>query len=327
MSRDRVALGIALGYAADRLLGDPRRGHPVAGFGRVAAGLEQRIWGSSRSRGTAYEVVLVGGAVGAGLLLDRLPAATRVPVVAAVTWVVLGGRSLTKEAQSMSGLLVAEDLDGARLRVRNLVGRDPSALDADELARATVESVAENGADAVVAPLFWGAVAGLPGLVGYRAINTLDAMVGHRTPRHERFGWAAARVDDAANWLPARLTVLATAAATGSVDGARSVLATVRRDAGRHPSPNAGPVEAAFAAALGRSLGGSNSYAGVVEDRGRLGDGPPVTVADIAPASRLQTRIGLLSLGALLGARAVSRAALRRRRRARPGRPRPSSRR
>jgi adenosylcobinamide-phosphate synthase len=154
----------------------------------------------------------------------------RVAITAVATWAVLGGRSLEREALTIQRQLAAGDLDAARRQVRNLVGRDPSRLSADEVARATVESVAENGADALVAPLWWGAVAGVPGLVAYRAINTLDAMIGHRSPRYREFGWAAARLDDLANWIPARLTVLSTAAATGSVAGVRRVLVTVARD-------------------------------------------------------------------------------------------------
>jgi len=312
-----VAIGLVLGYAADRVLGDPHRWHPVAGFGRAATVLEKYSYAPRRRSGALHEAVLVGGAIGLGLALRRLPHPLQVPTLAAATWAVLGGRSLSREAEAMDSLLLADDLDGARSRIRNLVGRDPSHLDADELARACVESVAENGADAVVSPLFWGAVAGLPGLVGYRAVNTLDAMVGHRSPRYAEFGWAAARLDDLANWVPARLTVGATALATGSLARARHTYAVVRRDAPAHPSPNAGPVEAAFAAALGRRLGGRNDYDGVPEDRGRLGDGPPVTPADIARAVRLQRRVGLVALGLVVTGRILVRAA-------RPGRRRRS---
>ena len=159
------------------------------------------------------------------------------------------------------------------------------------MARATVESVAENTSDAVVAPLLWGAVAGVPGLLGYRAVNTLDAMVGHRSPRYERFGWAAARLDDLVNWVPARVAGLA--AAAGGAAGRRITgggAAGRRRDAGQHPSPNAGVVEAAFAGALGIRLGGRNVYDGQVEDRGVLGDGRAVEIADIARANRLARR-------------------------------------
>ena len=216
-------------------------------------------------------------------LAARHPAVT-VIATAAATWTVLGGRSLDREAMIISGQLAADDLDAARHRVRNLVGRETAGLSADEVARATVESLAENTSDAVVAPLFWGAVAGIPGLLGYRAVNTLDAMIGHRSPRYLRFGWAAARLDDVVNWLPARLAALAAAGAAPLAGGStRETLRIVVRDAGRHPSPNAGVVEAAFAGALGVRLGGRNVYHGEAEDRGVLGDGRPVGAADIAP--------------------------------------------
>ena len=176
--------------------------------------------------------------------------------------------------------------------MRNLVGRETADLSADEVARATVESVAENTSDAVVAPLFWGAVAGVPGLLGYRAVNTLDAMIGHRSPRYQRFGWAAARLDDVANWLPARVAALAAAVAAPLVGGStREALRVVLRDAGQHPSPNAGVVEAAFAGALGVRLGGRNVYDGEAEDRGVLGDGRPVRTTDIARANRLAASV------------------------------------
>lgn len=291
--------GLALGFLADQLLGDPRRGHPVAGFGQLAARLERRTYGDSRARGVAHVGLLVGAAAGLGVALDRATRdrpALRLLVVTAATWTVLGGRSLQREAQTIAAQLGRDDLAAARTQIRNLVGRDPSRLDAAEIARACVESVAENTSDAVVAPLFWGAVAGLPGLLGYRAVNTLDAMVGHRSPRYLRFGWAAARLDDVANWVPARLcgllTLLVAPAVCGSAAGGWSAW---RRDAGRHPSPNAGVVEAAFAGVLGVQLGGTNVYEGVAEDRGTLGGTRPVTAVDIAPAARLSLLVSAAS--------------------------------
>ena len=183
------------------------------------------------------------------------------------------------------------------VQVRNLVGRDTAELSADEVARATVESVAENASDAVVAPLLWGAVAGLPGLLGYRAVNTLDAMIGHRSPRYRRFGWAAARLDDLLNLVPARLAAWGVAVWAPVVDGtADDTIRVVRRDAGQHPSPNAGVIEAAFAGALDVRLGGSNVYHGAVEDRGILGDGRTAQVADIARASRLANAVCITAL-------------------------------
>jgi adenosylcobinamide-phosphate synthase len=172
----------------------------------------------------------------------------------------------------------------ARQQVTHLVGRDPAALDADGVARAAVESVAENTCDAIVAPLFWGAVAGVPGLLGYRAINTLDAMVGHRTPRYGNFGWASARLDDLANLVPARLTAGLVALASGR---ARRTLRVAVRDGHRHPSPNSGYAEAAYAGALGLRLGGRSVYANRVEHRPELGDGTLPGRQDIPRATRL----------------------------------------
>jgi adenosylcobinamide-phosphate synthase len=185
------------------------------------------------------------------------------------------------------------DLAAARRRLPSLCGRDPESLDAAGMARAGVESLAENTSDAVVAPLFWGAVAGVPGLLGYRAVNTLDAMVGYRSPRYRRFGWASARLDDVANLVPARVcaalfTVLAPAVG-GSPSGA---LAAWRRDSGGHPSPNAGPVEAAAAGALGVGLGGRTVYAHGVEERPRLGIGPTPTPVDLHRSARLSRLVG-----------------------------------
>jgi adenosylcobinamide-phosphate synthase len=295
-----LAAGLALGYAADALLGDPRRGHPVAGFGTVAAALERVTYRDERVAGVAHVGLLVGGTVALGAALQWLGRRRPVAMVlagGAATWTVLGGRSLRREAAVIADQLAAEDLAAARVQVRNLVGRDPRELGADEIARATVESVAENTADAVVAPLLWGAVAGLPGLLGYRAVNTLDAMVGHRSPRYARFGWAAARLDDLANWVPARVAGVAAALAAPLVGGtATAARRTVRRDAGQHPSPNAGVVEAAFAGALGVRLGGRNVYQGRVEDRGVLGDGRAVEIGDIARANRLARVVSALAL-------------------------------
>ena len=175
----------------------------------------------------------------------------------------------------------------------SLCGRDPAELDATGLARAVVESVAENTSDAVVAPLLWGAVAGIPGLVAYRAVNTLDAMVGHRSARYLRFGWASARLDDVANWIPARVTAALTAACAPLVTRASpvAVLGVVRRDGGRHPSPNAGRCEAAFAAALGVRLGGTNVYGGVTETRPDLGGGRVPEPEDIHRAITLSRAV------------------------------------
>src|SRR3954451_11225315 len=189
--------GLVLGAATDLLLADPRRGHPVAGFGALAARLERRIWADDRARGLAYAGGLVAAAAGLGVAVDRATRrrpALRTGVVAVATWTVLGGTSLGRAASALQRSLADGDLPAARAALPTLAGRDPSGLGEPELARATIESVAENTADAAVGPLFWGAVAGLPGLLAYRAANTLDAMVGHRSARHARFGSAADRL-------------------------------------------------------------------------------------------------------------------------------------
>jgi adenosylcobinamide-phosphate synthase len=298
------AAGLAVGFIADRVFGDPKRGHPVAGFGAAASWLEARCYADRQTAGVVHTAALVGTAVGLGATLEWLISNrswATVMTTAAATWAVLGGRSLSREAATVAGQLAGGKLTDARGQVRHLVGRDTAELSPEEVARAAVESVAENASDAVVAPLIWGAVAGLPGLLGYRAVNTLDAMFGHRSPRYLRFGWAAARLDDLANWVPARLAALAAAAWAPLVGGtAQSAMAVARRDAGRHPSPNAGVVEAAFAGALDVQLGGQNAYHGAVEDRGVLGNGRQVAVADIARTSRLAAAVSASALAAAI---------------------------
>jgi adenosylcobinamide-phosphate synthase len=305
---------MGLGYLADAMLGDPPRWHPVAGFGRLAAAVEKHSYADRRSAGLLYVAALTGLTAGTGLLIERAARLRPVgiPLAAAVTWTVLGGRSLRDEAASVQAKLAAGELPAARVAVRSLVGRDTTGSTQQEVARATVESVAENTSDAVVAPLFWGALAGLPGLLGYRAVNTLDAMIGHRSPRYLRFGWAAARLDDAVNWLPARLAALLTAAIAPSVAGSPAAAWRAwRRDARQHPSPNAGVVEAAFAGSLGVRLGGTNIYQGRAEERGVLGDGRPVVVADIARAVRLSRRVSAAALTLVIGFRLVRGSAWR----------------
>ena len=290
------AWGLLVGFAADRLVGDPRRFHPVAGFGAVAAAAERRTYADDRAHGVAHVALLVGGAAVLGVAAQRLSTrpVARTLVTAAATWTVLGGRSLEREADAVLAHLAAGDLPAARLRLTHLVGRDTRELDAGEVARAVVESVAENTSDAVVAPLVWGAVAGPPGLLGYRAANTLDAMVGHRNDRYERFGWAAARLDDLINLPGSRLAGAATLLASPRRAG--HAARVWRRDAAAHPSPNAGVVEAAFAGALGIRLGGTNRYYGArVEHRAVMGDGRSARPEDIGRAARLARRVGIAS--------------------------------
>ncbi|GIE87880.1 cobalamin biosynthesis protein [Actinoplanes regularis] len=290
------AAGLIAGYLLDAAIGDPRWFHPVAGFGTAAAALERRVYRPRRGAGALFTAVAVGVPVLAGLAAGR--ATRRVPVArfaltTAATWTVLGGRTLRKESREMARHLQAGDLPAARGRLNHLCGRDPSALDEPELARATVESVAENTSDAVVAPLLWGAALGPAGLLGYRAANTLDAMVGHRSARYERFGTVSARLDDLLNLVPSRLTGLLTIAVAPVAGGSpRETLRVWRRDRADHPSPNAGQCESAMAGALGVRLGGRNVYFGRSETRPFLGDGPRPSAVHLRRAARLSGVVG-----------------------------------
>jgi adenosylcobinamide-phosphate synthase len=318
-----TALGVAAGCLADLAVGDPARLHPVAGFGAVASALEERCWRPSRLAGACYAAALVGGTAAAVALADRRlrrAAPARAAFVAAVTWAALGGRSLGRAAGALAGAVGAGDLEAARRLAPALAGRDPAGLDGPELCRAAVESVAENTADAVVAPLLWGALAGPAGVAAYRAANTLDAMVGHRSARHARFGWAAARLDDALTWPAARLAAGLAVLLAPVVGGDRGrAWRTLRRDGAAHPSPNAGRLEAAFAGALGVRLGGRNRYGDRVEQRPHLGDGPAPDPDAVARAVRLSRAVGLAA-AALATTAAWAGPALRRRRDSEVGR-------
>jgi adenosylcobinamide-phosphate synthase len=289
---------MAAGWLADLLIGDPRRAHPVALFGRLATALERATYRDSRPAGGLYTGVSL---IALGLTVEvlqrcaaRFGAAGRIGVTAAATWAALGGTSLARTGDAMADVLSNGDVDAARRLLPSLCGRDPHALDARGLTRAALESVAENTSDATVAPLMWAAVAGVPGVAGYRGVNTLDAMVGHRSARYLRFGWAAARLDDVANYLPARATAVLTALCAPAVGGSSTgALRAWRRDAARHPSPNAGVVEAAFAGALGVRLGGPTRYAHALQIRPTLGAGPEPTVDDLRRAVRLSRLVQL----------------------------------
>lgn len=294
------AVGIAVGFALDRAVGDPARFHPVAGLGRYAAVVERVTHRDQRGAGMVHHAAVVGPLVAVAVIAERTCRRPwrRVVLTAAATWAVVGGRSLVREGEMIAAQLERDDLPAARQQVTHLVGRDPSGLDGPGVARAAVESLAENTSDAVVAPLLWGAALGVPGLVGYRAINTLDAMVGHRSPRYEQFGWASARIDDVANLVPSRASAVLAAVLAPTVGGRPAdALRAWARDARRHPSPNAGPVEAAFAGALGVTLGGVNDYAGRIEDRARMGDGPAPAVSDLRRATRLATAVAWAAAG------------------------------
>lgn len=291
----RGALGASLALAVDGLVGDEHlRPHPVALFGRAMDRLERQLWEDSALPGARYAATGVLAAVAAGAVLERLPGGAL-----AAGYVSVAGRGLWSAALAVAEALEAGDLMVARRLLPALAGRDPERLDRAEIARAVVESVAENTVDGVVAPALWGAFGGAVGAFGYRSVNTLDSMVGYRDARYGRFGWASARLDDAASYLPARATALLVAAVRPAA--AAEVWRSVRRDAPAHPSPNAGVSEASFAAALGLRLGGTNSYRGRAEHRALLGapGGRPPAVSDVRRAVALSRDV-TIALGVLL---------------------------
>ena len=211
---------------------------------------------------------------------------------AAATWISLGGTSLARTGLQMARLLERGDVEAARQLLPSLCGRDPARLDGAGLTRAALESVAENTSDAQVAPLLWAVAGGAPAVLAYRGINTLDSMVGHRSARYERFGWAAARLDDLANYVAARATAVLVVLCASVVSGSPSGAARAwHRDAARHPSPNAGVVEAAFAGALGVRLGGPTQYHHGLQIRPTLGNGREPTVADLRRAVALSRAV------------------------------------
>ena len=286
---------------ADGVAGEPPGAvHPVAAFGRLMIAVEQVTYRDERSAGVIHLAVGAAVALAAGGALRRLIGRTAATFVA--TELAVSGRMLARTARELAAHLDRGDVEAARRVLPSLVGRDPSGLDAAEMARAVVESVAENTVDAAVAPALWAAAGGAPGALLHRAVNTLDSMVGHRSARYMRFGWASARTDDAMAWIPARLAAIAVAAVRPQA--VRSIWRAVRHDAPAHPSPNAGIAEAAFAAALGLRLGGTNRYGDRVEHRAVLGTGRRPEAGDIEAAVRLARdvraalAVGLVAVGA-----------------------------
>jgi len=276
----------------DRLLGEPRRAHPLVAFGRLVQWLEQRlsdsasasVWGQ-RLRGSLALVLLL------------IPPTTllwfvsqwhdiALPVDVLILYLAIGSRSLIEHARQVRDALLEQRMDVARLRTSYLVSRDTAHMNKQEMARATIESTLENGCDALFAPLFWFLIAGAPGVLFYRLANTLDAMWGYKTPRYRHFGWAAARLDDVLNFIPARLTALSYACSGKFVRAIQCWL----RQAGQCASPNAGPVMAAGAGALALQLGGPAVYHGQAQDRPQLGAGSLPETDDIDQAVNLLRR-------------------------------------
>lgn len=286
------------GALLDRLLGEPHRLHPLVGFGRLADAAERTLRrgapgdaAGNRVRGLLAWTAIV-------LPFVALAAWAAHPVLdALLLWLALGGRSLADHARAIAAPLAAGDLDAARTQVGMIVSRDTSQLDAEGVAKAGVESVLENGNDAVFGALFWFAIAGGAGAVLFRLANTLDAMWGYKDQRRVWFGWAAARIDDALNFVPARLTAL-TYALLGRTSQA---LACWRAQAAAWGSPNAGPVMAAGAGALGVRLGGAAIYHGTIEERPPLGAGEAPSATDILRAVALVKRGTWLWLAVIVG--------------------------
>ncbi|TBV07058.1 cobalamin biosynthesis protein [Pseudomonas dryadis] len=277
-----LVIAALAGVALDAALGEPRRWHPLVGFGRLAARLEQRFnpsGGGWRSHGvSAWCLAVLPLTLLTGLLAQLPWIGWLVQIIA--LYAALGLRSLDQHAQPVAQALRLGDLPEARVRVGHMVSRNTAGLDATGVARAGTESVLENGSDAVFAALFWFLLVGAPGVVLYRLSNTLDAMWGYRNERFERFGWAAAKIDDVLNYVPARLVAL-TYALLGRTWLA---LRCWRRQALQWDSPNAGPVMAAGAGSLGISLGGAAVYHGELHQRPLLGEGPAPKARDIERA-------------------------------------------
>lgn len=302
-----AAMAVAL--ALDSLLGWPngvylRIGHPVTWLGRLIEALDAR-WNRKdyarwvrRAAGALAAIAVIALASGLAFAVQVAihPVWGRIVLLGVFAWPFVAVRSLYQHVAAVVRPLRANDVGGARRAVSMVVGRDPSLLDKAGIARAAIESLAENTSDGVVAPIFWGALFGLPGIVGYKAVNTLDSMIGHRTERHEAFGWAAARIDDLANFIPARLTGVLLALVAARLPNA---FAGMARDARRHRSINAGWPETAMAGALSVRLCGPRVYHGTVADEPWLnGSAPDPGARDVVLALRLYGRamIGLAGL-------------------------------
>jgi adenosylcobinamide-phosphate synthase len=296
----RRGAAAAAGLLVDLVLGDPPAPwHPVGWFGTVMAEVEQRMYRDTLGAGAIY--------AGVGIAVAR-GAAVGCPSTAAAVATCTGGRGLTRAAHAIEERLALGDLASARALLPSLAGRDAEHLDEAGVARAVIESVAENTVDAVVAPAWWALIGGSVGTFVHRAVNTMDAMVGHRNERYRRFGCTAARLDDVAAWIPARLTAVLVALARPAA--ARRVADAVRRQAPAHPSPNAGVAEAAYAAALGIRLGGTNFYGGRADHRPVFGSGPAAQARDIRRATAL-CRDVTMTAAALLAAPAVGSRVMR----------------
>jgi adenosylcobinamide-phosphate synthase len=308
---------LAAGLAVDAWLGDmpglfARVPHPVVLAGRGIAFFDRKLnreirsESSRRARGAITVAVLVGGAGALGLVIERLCRSSLVGALAEILLlaVLVAQRSLFDHVAAVARALARGGLDAGREAVRHIVGRDPASLDAHGVARAAIESLAENFSDGVVAPVFWYLVLGLPGLFAYKMANTLDSMIGHLTPHYRAFGWAAARVDDFANWVPARVSgmLIATAALFSQSGRPTRAVAIMLRDARKHRSPNAGWPEGAMAGALGLALAGPRRYDQAVVADPWVGEGTArAEPVDIARALALYKNACLIEWSLIVG--------------------------
>jgi adenosylcobinamide-phosphate synthase len=294
-----MALLAVLGVIVDRLLGEPRTRHPLVAFGKLATRLEARMNTGHRARPAgilAWIAAVVPPVLVAWMLVSVLPFSYACVVHVLLLWFALGAKSLRDHIAPIARALSFGDIDQARMLTSRIVSRDTSKADENALSRAAVESALENGNDAIFGALFWFAIAGGPGALMFRLANTLDAMWGYRTTRYLRFGWAAARFDDALNFIPARLTA-ASYALTGDT---RTAWHCWRTQARAWDSPNAGPVMASGAGSLNVLIGGAAVYHGVLESRPTLGAGHDATPRHVVSALRLVERSILLWLAVLL---------------------------
>ena len=277
----------------DFVLGETRRFHPLVGFGRLAHAVEKRFYDNSFLNGVVAVTLLLIPPILIATLADNLPLS--VLFETALLYLAIGWKSLGEHAANVRDALHKGDLPTARQRVGYMVSRDTHALDEQGVAKATVESVLENGNDAIFGAIFWFVVAGVPGVVLYRLSNTLDAMWGYRNERYLRFGWAAARLDDVLNYIPARLTAFSYAL----VGNFQRAMRCWRTQGNGWKSPNAGPVMAAGAGSINVQLGGAATYHGVEQMRPSLGEGDVPTATHIDSALQLIQRTLLLWLAVL----------------------------
>ena len=297
-----TAVALLLGLLIDHFVGEAKRWHPLVGFGNAASRLEKAANPSRDNEGklrglVCWTLMVLIPVMAMSLVVSQLSGLALLVVNALVVYFVVGLKSLAEHGRNVAVPLLAGDLLTARQQIAMMVSRDTDKLTEQQVASATCESVLENGSDAIFSALFWFFLLGAPGAILYRGANTLDAMWGYKTDRYRRFGWAAARIDDVLNWLPARLT----AVSYGLVGNFSSGLKCARQQGGLTDSPNAGYVMAAGAGALGISMGGAAIYHGEEHQRPIFGMGPVAEATDIERAIGLVQRTSVLWVLCALG--------------------------